>query len=130
MLFLLFCAVFAPLRSGLVLGQNAVPAICLGILSITAVQKGRDVLAGCLLAIAVCLKPHDALLIALYFVVIRRWKTLGWTLCGVAGVAVIAIVRPGLSHGGWITDWLQWVRLAGAPVRWTTRPCRHLFAFR
>lgn len=115
LLLLLFCAVFAPLRSGLELGQNAVPAICLSVLSVAAVQRGRDVLAGSLLAIAVCLKPHDALLIAVYFALIRRWKTLSWTLCGVAGVAVIAVVRPGLSHGGWVADWLQWVRLAGAP---------------
>jgi hypothetical protein len=114
LLFVLFCIVFAPLRNAFALGQNALPAVCLAAMSVGALRHKREVLSGLLLAAAICLKPQDALLILIYFAMIGQWRAVAWTIVGVAVVAIIAILRPGLSQLGWIPDWLRWVRHAAA----------------
>jgi hypothetical protein len=115
LLFVLFCIVFAPLRNAFAMGQNALPAVCLAALAASALRRDRNLLAGLLLAAALCLKPHDVLLILIYFALIGRWRAVAWTIVGVAVVALTAIIRPGLSHLGWIADWLQWAAHAASP---------------
>jgi Glycosyltransferase family 87 len=114
-LLVLFCIVFAPLRNAFAMGQNALPAVCLAALSASALRRNRDVLAGLLLAAAICLKPHDVFLFLIYFAMIGRWRAVAWAIAGVTFVAMIAILRPGLSQLGWIPDWLRWVNHAAAP---------------
>jgi len=115
LLFVLFCIVFAPLRNAFAMGQNALLAVCLAAMSAGALRRNRDILAGLLLAAAICLKPHDVFLILLYFAIIGRWRSVAWTIAGVGVVALIAIIRPGWSQLGWIPDWLRWVRHAASP---------------
>ena len=97
-LLILFFLVFAPMRCAFQLGQNTLPAVALSVMSILALRNGRETLAGCLLGLAICFKPQDAMLLPVYFVLLRRWRTVGWSIATVATIAIVAIARVPLPQ--------------------------------
>lgn len=115
LLLLLLVVAFAPLRSAITLTQSALPAICLVTFAMLALHYRFDAVAGCLLALAVGFKPHDALFGLVYFFVIRRWRALTW--CGglLTLMGLIAILRMGPLNMGWTLDVFNWIKLASQP---------------
>src|SRR5947207_1779252 len=79
LLLILFCLAFAPPRNAMVMGQNALPATCLVIISASALRLRRNRAAGVLLALALCLKPQDAAMILLFYALIGRWRAVAWS---------------------------------------------------
>jgi hypothetical protein len=101
---------FAPLHTALGQGQPAIPAVALllaaGALAAKSADAGkgersRDILAGALLGLALCLKPPLALPFLLYFGFLRRWLLCAAALGLVAVIGGIALL--GLANAG---DWL------------------------
>lgn len=114
-LFALFCIVFAPLRSAVTLGQNALPATCLALLAVLVMRQGQSILAGVLLAISIGLKVQDGLFVLAFFSLARRWKAIG-SCIGTLGLLLLVVTfRRPWSEWTWIFDVLDWIRLAAAP---------------
>jgi hypothetical protein len=96
MLFALAIVLYwAPLISGIRLGQPAVLSVSLSFLSIQCASMNRQGLAGCLLTLSVFAKVHDALPVVIYFAIRRWWRSL--LILGVAGV--VSTVLIGLWWG-------------------------------
>ena len=75
-------------------GQINLPTLALVIWSIVFAEEGRDRWAGLSLATALLIKPYAALG-ALFLVIERRWKALGWALLSALGLLLV----PALFFG-------------------------------
>jgi hypothetical protein len=68
---------WAPLHTGIALGQLAVVSVSLGFIAIQLASSGHGNVAGIFLATSLFAKPHVAFLLPLYFV-LRRWYRSIW----------------------------------------------------
>jgi Glycosyltransferase family 87 len=89
-LLLIAIAMFDPVRTALIQGQDSFLLLLLFSLVYVNLTRGREALAGCLIALA-ALKPQFVLPLLLVLLVCRRWKVLGAALgTGLALAAVSA----------------------------------------
>jgi hypothetical protein len=101
--FVAFAFALAPLHTGFAAGSVVIATLALCGIALAREQRGNDVLAGILFAMAVCLKPQIGLPFLAYYLLRRRWR-----LCGIAaGVVLTAALLPmaRLAISG--TPWLQ-----------------------
>jgi hypothetical protein len=85
---LIGAALFDPVRVALIQGQDSVLLLLLFLLVYVNLSRGRDLRAGCFLALA-AFKPHFVLPLLLVLLVCRRWRALG--AVGGAGLVLAAI---------------------------------------
>jgi len=90
-------------------------AAAVSVAAVWAASRGKEIAAGILLGIAVCVKPQLGLCFVLYYLVRRRWKIVaiacGWT----AALALIAICRLAVSGIPWLSTYLENGRKVFAP---------------
>jgi Glycosyltransferase family 87 len=97
---------FAPLHTGIALGNLAVPSASLALLAVWASSAKKDCIAGLLLALALSLKPQIGGIVWLGCVLQRRWR-----ICAIAAaasllLALIAIGRLELGQVDWVNSWV------------------------
>jgi len=100
-----FAIGLAPLHTGIALGNLAVPSVALTLLAVWAASLKQELLAGLLLALAICLKPHIGGIVWLGYALQRRWR-----ICSIAAgislmLATLAIMRLELSQVDWVSAW-------------------------
>lgn len=110
---LLAIAVFAtvalawsPLRMAVYHGQPALPAAAMVLAAYVVGEKRRDGAAGLLLGLAVALKPHMAMALVAFWLLRKRWASLGIALafvvlCGVIGAGRMEVA----GHAQWFMEW-------------------------
>jgi len=106
-LFLVLGVAFAPLHTGIALGNLIVPAAACAMLAVWASTKKRDLWAGVLLALATALKPQIGGVFLLGYALERRWR-----ICVVAGIlwltlASLSILRLEVAGVDWRQSWLS-----------------------
>lgn len=105
---LLTCFVLANCEVGLALGNSAVLVVSLcTIATWCLLRKRQALLATILLTVALAVKPHDAVLIFLYFLlaggVYRKWAMRSLVLWGAIGLASVIWVSQVAPH--WLHAW-------------------------
>jgi hypothetical protein len=101
----LWCLFFYPTARSVVLGQFSIPVLALVALTLWAMQRDRDFLAGCSLALAT-IKPQMVFLlvplILLWGLGCRRYRI----LCGFSAVMVILLLLPSFLLPTWIPSFV------------------------
>jgi hypothetical protein len=94
--FAAFALALAPIHTAIGLGNLSAVALLGCGFALLAAESREDVAAGCLLAVALCLKPTTAAAVLLLFLLLRRWRALGACAlaCLLALAATAVIVRP------------------------------------
>jgi hypothetical protein len=114
---LLLGAVLAlqPSSAAMRVGQLSILVATLGVASLLLTRRGRDWSGGCLLGLALALKPQLALVFVAPALLSRRWKAL---LAGALIVSAIAIVSVLRIHAvsAWPASWLSNLSSAFAPA--------------
>jgi hypothetical protein len=104
----IFCAfllALAPFHTGLAAGSIAIVVVAMTAVVCLAVERGQDILAGALLAIAVSLKPQIGLPFLLCFLLYRRWRLAGTAMGIIALVAVLAVLRLTIAGTPWVENY-------------------------
>ncbi len=105
--FLAAALALAPLHTGLATGNPAVLAIALTTGAVWADHKGKAIVSGILLALAICLKPTIAFAFVLYLVVRRHWRVV---VVASSLTAVISVIAAGwLRHEkvAWLASYFE-----------------------
>ena len=105
----------APFHTGFATLNPTVLIVGLSVGAIWAATRGKQIMAGILLGIAVCVKPQLGLCFVLYYLVRRRWNVVaiacGWTVA----IALIATFRLTASGIPWLSTYLENGRKVFAP---------------
>jgi hypothetical protein len=105
--FVAFAIALAPSHTGVAAGSVVISAVCLCGIALVQEQCGRQIAAGILLGLALCLKPQIGLPFVVFYLLLRRWQL----TCVVAEVCVttlcLAMARLAISG----TPWLQNYRI-------------------
>jgi hypothetical protein len=106
-LFLVLGMAFAPLHTGIALGNLIIPAAALAMLAMWASARKRDLLAGVLLALATGIKPQIGGVVLIGFAFKQRWR-----IVVVAGVLLLAltslsVLRLEIAGADWRQSWLS-----------------------
>lgn len=105
--FVAFSLALAPLHTGLGAGSIVISTVAFCGIALSLDQRGREIFAGTLFGIAVCLKPQIGLPFLAYYLLRRRWRLSG-IAAGVAfTAAILAVARLAISG----TPWLQNYRM-------------------
>jgi hypothetical protein len=96
---------FAPLHTGIALGNLAVPSVSLALLAVWAGLTKKDSIAGLLLALALSLKPQIGGIVWLGYVLQRRWRICAIAAAASLMLALIAIGRLELGQVDWVNSW-------------------------
>lgn len=110
----IFCAfllALAPFHTGMGAGSIAIVVISMTAVVCLAAERGQDIVAGMLLAIAVSLKPQIGLPFLLYFLLRRRWRLAGTAIGVVALVATLGVLRLTIAGTPWIENYLDHNRI-------------------
>ncbi len=95
----------AALQFGILSGQLSIPAISLCIIAFWCAGRQRDTLAGVLLGLACAVKPQVAAPFALYYMILRRFNLVGFTILIGAAIWIVALIAMHGSHVDWIDGW-------------------------
>jgi len=106
-LFLVLGMAFAPLHTGIALGNLIIPSAAGAILAVWASAGNRDQLAGVLLALATGIKPQIGGIVLIAYAFKRRWR-----IVVVAGVLLLALIslsvlRLEIAGVDWRHTWLS-----------------------
>ena len=116
-LFLVLGLAFAPIHTGIALGNLIIPAASSAILAIWASAKRRDILAGALIAIATGLKPHIGGIVLLNYMLERRRRvcvSAGLFLLSLAGFSFLRLEIAGVDwRQSWISSSAEWMAKGG-----------------
>jgi hypothetical protein len=97
---------FAPIHTGMGVGNLIVPAAACVAFAVWASVNLRDIIAGIFLGVATALKPQIGGLAVIAYVVQRRWW-IAITAVLVTGLLLgTAIVQMQINHVPWLHDWL------------------------
>jgi Glycosyltransferase family 87 len=105
-----FCAfllALAPFHTGIAVGSIAIVVVSIAAVACRAAQRHPDILAGILIAIAVCLKPQIGLPFLMYFLLCRRWRLAGAAGGIVVFVAMLAVLRLRIAGTPWVENWIN-----------------------
>jgi len=105
--FLAAAFALAPLHTGLATENPAMLAVSLTVYAVWAAHSDRRLLAGVLLAVALCLKPTVAAGLLLYYVIRREWKTAGTAVLIAAAAGLIAVLRFELAGVPWLASYRE-----------------------
>jgi glycosyl transferase family 87 len=97
----------APFHTGFATLNPTVLIVGLSVAAVWEATRGRQMAAGILLGIAVCVKPQLGLCFVLYYLVRRRWNVVAIAGGWIAAVALIAIVRLAASGVPWLSTYLE-----------------------
>jgi Glycosyltransferase family 87 len=106
----IFCGLalgFAPLHTALASGNLIMVVSACAVIAVWSAKRDYEWVAGVLLGVAVCLKPTVGFVFLAYYFFSRRWHTALTGAAVTATVAVVAILRYGLT----VTRWLPSYRL-------------------
>ena len=107
LLFVALGLAFAPLHTGVALGNLIILAASAAIMAIWASEKKRDLLAAVLLAIATGVKPQIGGIVLIGYSFKRRWR-----IVAPAGVLLLAlssfsVLRMEIAGADWRQSWLS-----------------------
>jgi hypothetical protein len=113
--FVAYGLALAPIHTAIALGNLSILAFIVCMYSLLLAQKKRDIPAGILLGIALCLKPTSGILILLYMLFSKRWRV----LCAGGVVTVLitaaAMIRMSSIAPAWRSDYRQNVAYLTGP---------------
>lgn len=106
LLFWAFATAFAPFHTSVSQGQLTIivtfAIVCILLLELSDRIKAKDYFIGLLLAVACCLKPQMAVVFALYYLLLLRWKVI---LTGGICITILAAI----SMGKLAADNINWL---------------------
>lgn len=105
--FVAFAIALAPLHTGVAAGSVVIGAVCLCGIALVQEQRGRQIVAGILLGLAVCLKPQIGLPFVVFYLLLRRWRLTSVVAGVFFATAILAMARLAISG----TPWLQNYRI-------------------
>jgi hypothetical protein len=114
--FAAFALGLAPVHTGIHLANLSIAALLAAGYAVWLASKGRNVSAGVLLALSLCLKPTLAFTLLLACIVMRRWRMVGVCVSVAALVTAGAIVRLESIGGGWWQDYRDNLSYLFGPV--------------
>ena len=103
-LLIAFALALTPLHLAVFHGQPTVPAVAFGLWGWLEARRNRPGMAGFLLGLAFCWKPHVAVAFLLHAAWRRQWRTLG---IAAALTAVLTAVSVAWMYSGGHSDWLS-----------------------
>src|SRR5271157_5154901 len=106
-IFVAFALAFAPLHTGFAAGSIVIGTVALCGIAVSREQQGREIFAGILIGMAICLKPQIGLPFFACYLLWRRWRLCGMAAGVVFTTAILALAR--LAIGG--TPWLENYRM-------------------
>lgn len=106
-IFSAFLLALAPFHTGMGAGSIAIVVVSITAVVYLAAERGHDILAGTLLAIAVSLKLQIGLPFLLYFLLRRRWRLSGTAIVIIACVAALAVLRLTIAGTPWVENYLD-----------------------
>jgi hypothetical protein len=102
--FVTFALALAPVQTGIHIANLSIESFLLAGYSVWLAGKCRDVLAGILLALSLCIKPTMAFPLVIVYVLMRRWKAIA--VCAGVGGLIAAVAMARLAWiGGWQQDY-------------------------
>ena len=105
--FLALALALAPFHTALAAGSIVSVAVAAGAAAVLAAGREREMLAGVLLAAAVCLKPQIGLPFLFYYFVRGRWRIAGVGTGIVAILFAVAVARLTVSGTPWLESYLS-----------------------
>lgn len=113
--FLALALALAPFHTALAAGSIVIVAVAASAAGVRAAERGHEVAAGVLLAVAVSLKPQIGLPFLFYYLVRRRWRVAAVTGGTVTVLFAIAVARLTISGTPWLQSYLYDNRVLFAP---------------
>jgi hypothetical protein len=124
---------FPPVIDHLVFGQNKMLVLLMFVLMLRWMERGRDGAAGLMLAFATLLRAFPLLLVG-YFILMKRWRVLAYTIVGltVGGLTTVALMGIGrcfsfLLAPGYLTQ--QWAQELPGNIALATTVSRMFWYF-
>ncbi|MBV8436720.1 MAG: DUF2029 domain-containing protein [Silvibacterium sp.] len=105
LLFVAYALILAPLSTGLSVANVSIPAVTLCLLAVLLAADGRELLAGAMLAISICLKPTTGLPGLVYLLFVRRWRVCGYALALSTMITGAALMRMHYLPARWQVDY-------------------------
>jgi hypothetical protein len=87
---------FPPVIEHLAWGQNKMLVLLMFVLMLRWLERGSDVAAGLMLAVAALLRAFPLLLIA-YLALMKRWRAVGYTILGLAVGGLLTLALAGVG---------------------------------
>ncbi len=114
-------AILRPYLANLRLGQVDVVLACLILGFLVALTRGRHLIAGGCLGVAILCKLVPGVWL-LYLAATRRWRTIGWTLLAITVVLASPILVLGVAGTRAATaEWLAVLRTSSENWEWLVR---------
>jgi hypothetical protein len=107
LLFLLLTIGYAPLHTGVSLGQPAVPAIALAIISLCIMNSGYRYLIPVLLGISIALKPQIGLPFLVFIFIKRQWITAFLTIAVFGSLFFVGSYQLDRVVDDWFGEWVH-----------------------
>lgn len=96
---------FPPALQAVLMGQPAILAILLGVLSWRAASASRGWGAGILLALSLCLKVNLGVIFLGYFIIFRQWKIVRVSLAVALIIMCVGVLKLGWRDFSWVSSW-------------------------
>ena len=103
--FVAFAIALAPLHTGVAVGSLVISAACFCGIALVQEQSGRQIVAGILLGIAVCLKPQIGLPFVVFYLLRRRWRLTGVVAGVFSATAILAMARLAIGGSPWFQNY-------------------------
>ncbi len=104
-LFMMALLLWAPIHTGLHLGQVALPVVFLMVWSVMLAEDGKRVGAGLLLGLAMALKPQLGLAFLPVLILRGHWFAVVWSLAAAGGLHVLGMRRLDAGVPDWMAHW-------------------------
>lgn len=105
--FLAYGLVLAPVHTGTAFANLSILAFILCMYSLLFAEQKKDVAAGVVLAIALCIKPTTGILLLPYLLLSRRWRVLATTLGLAVVITAAAMLHMSSIPYAWHIDYEQ-----------------------
>jgi hypothetical protein len=101
-LFIGLILALAPIHTAIKDGQPCMITISCIIISIALFNNGKVILAGIILAIGICIKPHIGLPILFFYAIRRQWRVCASIILACIMITLVAIMRLGIYNFEWL----------------------------
>ena len=103
--FVAFAIALAPLHTGFAAGSIVIATVAICGIAFVLEQREKDVVAGILLGVAVCMKPQIGLPFLFCYLLRRRWRLIVTASGMVVTAFLLAVIRLAISGASWLENY-------------------------
>ncbi len=100
-----------PVQVGVLMGQASTLSIACLFISMALVERGRSILGGLALGLAIALKPQIGGLLVVYLLLQKQWRASAVGLILFGSITAIAVAWLGASGHPWLRSWIDNIHL-------------------